>query len=417
MKHLWMALGIFFVLVGTVSGQSTPPNFPGKIAYIGPDFNVYVYAENANTALTDDATIQRHYQWPTWSNDGRLAYFCCDARFMLPPMRIETYISRNGLDSGKLIYAKEDEAFTYAYWSPSDCDEAAACRDLAVLLSRPNLPFKVEVIRDNSRTPSSKSVGSAAPFYFSWSPDGTRMVWQLNNRSLRLFDVDGDNEQSLVETPPGRMQAPQWSPVDDRVLVAALNADSETSDIILVDDGIATSLQEQVEGIIALSWSPDGRYIAYSVVSRQRGSVLVVVDSTSGEINSLARADVIPAFFWSPDSTQIAYVTPSIAGSASVSTTPAQNSTLRLQWNVLNIETEVVQSLSTFAPTNDMLYLLTYFDQFAQSHRLWSPDSRYIVYGESLENGEESVTILDTDSASGVTYSIASGSIGIWSYD
>jgi TolB protein len=372
-----------------------------------------------STALTTDASPQRRYQWTTWSTDGRLAYFCCDARFMGGQMRLETYISHDAEAAGKLIYEQENEALTYAYWAPASCVDSVACRDLAVLVTRPNRPFKVELIRDDPRSPSSQSVGSGVPFYYSWSPDATRMAWQLDNAQFRIYEIGAGSDGRALNGTPGRMQAPQWSPVDDRVLAAALNTDSVTSDIVLFEGNSVTTLQEAVEGVIALSWSPDGRYIAYSVLSRDRGSVLVVVDAETGDLVSLARAGIIVSFFWSPDSERIAYVTPSFnegirGGSVSTS---AQQQTVTLLWNVMTVETEVTESFASFVPTNDMVYLLTYFDQFAQSHRLWSPDSRYLVYAELTADGSSQVTVLDTAADDTVTYAVAQGDIGIWSYD
>jgi TolB protein len=218
------------------------------------------------------------------------------------------------------------------------------------------------------------------------------------------------------------MQAPQWSPLDNRVLVAALNDDTVTSDIEVLDGDTIRVLQDAVEGIIALSWSPDGQYIAYSVLSRDRGSVLVVIDAQTGDLVSVARAGLIVGFFWSPDSQRIAYVTPSFSEGVKATTvsTAAQQGTIVLQWHVLTVATEAVESLAAFVPTSDMVYLLTYFDQFAQSHRLWSPDSRYLVYAEQAADGNGQITVLDTSAEGTVTYAtyaIAQGNIGVWSYD
>jgi TolB protein len=413
-------------VIGGLQAQEGFPTLPGKIAFMGTDHNVYVYSHATGSreirGLTADASTMRRYQWPTWSTDGRLAYFCCDTRFMRGQMLLETYISRDASAEGKLIYAQDDEAFTYAFWSPADCNGVNGCRDLAVLVSRPNQAFKVEVIRDDARQPSSRAVGSGVPYYFSWSPDGTRLAGQISNQQFRVYDVGGSGDSRALIGAPGRMQAPQWSPLDNRVLVAALNDDTVTSDIEVLDGDTIRVLQDAVEGIIALSWSPDGQYIAYSVLSRDRGSVLVVIDAQTGDLVSVARAGLIVGFFWSPDSQRIAYVTPSFSEGVKATTvsTAAQQGTIVLQWHVLTVATEAVESLAAFVPTSDMVYLLTYFDQFAQSHRLWSPDSRYLVYAEQAADGNGQITVLDTSAEGTVTYAtyaIAQGNIGVWSYD
>jgi hypothetical protein len=63
-----------------------------------------------------------------------------------------------------------------------------------------------------------------------------------------------------------------------------------------------------------------------------------------------------------------------------------------------------------------MFYLLAFFDQFSQSHRIWSPDSRYIVYSETADGGESLVKILDTLAEPFVPFTVAEGEFGTWSY-
>src|SRR5437868_3012207 len=72
--------GLMFILAVPVFAQATDP-LPGQIAYIGTDHNVYsrTLAQDAAIALTNDAGVSStgalFYQWPTWANDGQLAYF------------------------------------------------------------------------------------------------------------------------------------------------------------------------------------------------------------------------------------------------------------------------------------------------------------------------------------------------------
>src|SRR5688500_5928311 len=66
-----------------VQAQDEPnlPSLSGTIAYVGTAFNVYTIqgSDGARAALTRDAgrtsNVVVVYQWPTWSTDGRLAYF------------------------------------------------------------------------------------------------------------------------------------------------------------------------------------------------------------------------------------------------------------------------------------------------------------------------------------------------------
>jgi len=422
MRKLIVAF-VFMVMVMGASAQEAAelPPFSGKIAYIGSDNNVYVVSSQegqvTRAALTDDADDQRRYQWTTWATDGRLAYFCCDIRFQNRPFKLETYVSRTGETRGKLIYEQENEGFTYAYWSPQNCTDGENCRDLAVLITRPNDAFKVELIRDSVDVPSTRSIGTGAPFYISWSPDGTKMVWQRNSRIITLYDADTDSELQTLPAAVGVMQAPVWSPIDERFLFTR-NGGPNGSDIVVSDGETLTTLRGGVFGLIGLSWSPNGQYVAYSSLLQNGESTLAVLDAQNGDVINVIRTEFMIAHFWSPDSRKIAYVAPNFTDTQGASVSLVQQSAPpRLAWSVMDVESGVTQRYASWLPSNDMLYLMTYFDQFAQSHRVWSPDSRYLVYGITDERGVEQVIILDTSTPDTLTYTLAEGRIGIWSYE
>lgn len=420
-----VVLGV--ILCGTINvllAQEAPAslaNAPGKIAYIGDDHNVHIYTPaSAQIAdLTTDASGTRHYLWPTWSTDGRLAYFCCDLQFANQRPDVQVFISQDAADPGKLIYQVANEAFTYAYWSPMNCDAGATCRDLAVLLSMlDQQAFKVELIRDNGSNPTTRTAGTGTPYYYSWSPDGHQMLWQRDNRTMTLYDAVSDEVITNLDQSPGLFPAPAWSPTDDRLLFGALDTENLTTDLTLLQNDESTILQAGIEGLLAFSWSPDGRYIAYRNVQRGQGvNPLKVIDTTTGEITAQSAESGI-AFFWSPDSQKIAYITFASgqdAPSATIST--AQQGPLVLSWSVMDLATNTERAVARFSPTAETIYLINYFDQFNQSHRLWSPDNTHIVYAEILASGRSSVTVLDTTAVNAVPFSIANGVIGVWSYD
>jgi TolB protein len=63
-----------------------------------------------------------------------------------------------------------------------------------------------------------------------------------------------------------------------------------------------------------------------------------------------------------------------------------------------------------------MIYYLSFYDQFARSHRLWSPDSLSLVYGEMLDDGSSVVSLLDTTRPGSAPQHIARGSLGIFNW-
>ncbi|NJM07275.1 hypothetical protein HC891_15405 [Candidatus Gracilibacteria bacterium] len=76
----------------------------------------------------------------------------------------------------------------------------------------------------------------------------------------------------------------------------------------------------------------------------------------------------VAAFFWAPDSRQIAYLSFDAA-----SATP-------LTWNVARSDGSAVRELASFAPSRAFGGMITYFDAYAQALDVWSPDSRQLVY-------------------------------------
>jgi TolB protein len=418
-KLLALIVAIALWLSGNVNAEDVLPALPGQIAFVGTDGNIYTLGDpdSVLTAITNDATTERQYQWPTWSTDGRLAYFST----WLDGDSLETdvYVSADGRAAGEMLQSFEDAAFTYAYWSPQDC--AVDCRDLGLLLSDANSGlFSVQLLRDQLRDSDSvQLVGQGAPFYFSWSPDGKKLLLQRNNARLEIFHVANDGLTETLTQIPGVFQSPAWSPVDDRWLFGALTNERST-DIVIGSSVDSRTLISNVLGRLAFSWSPNGNLIAYTADN----GTLQVVDAQTGALVSSSASNGVFAFFWSPDSSQIAYITLATPpGSLNAGDkTLAKDSVVAqqmpaLSWSILNIETGRVRRFGAFVPTDEMIYMFSFFDQFAQSHRLWSPDSRYLLYAEQSVDGSAVLSLLDTAQADTVPLSITQGVIGIWSYD
>ena len=124
--------------------------------------------------------------------------------------------------------------------------------------------------------------------------------------------------------------------------------------------------------------------------------------------------DAVVAAFWSPDGSRIAYV--------SVSNKPGV-----LRWMMLDVEDGSSWPLVDFVPTLDQLTMFQFFDQYAYSHSLWSPDGRSLVFAGNLEDQATVVShgsaqpadrsyiyVMDTERAPLVS-SVAEGLLGVWS--
>lgn len=406
-----IALLVIALLLPTVPAASraqTPA--AGQIAIVGADGNLYRYdmASASSVPLTTDAIAgAKQYAWPTWATDGTLAYF--GTNFVAPPYyRLGIFVQPTE-GSAQQVYASRDEIFTYAYWSPGEC-LGGGCRDLAVLYTARDGGLAVRRVRTLEQAPAEVTeLSTGGPFYWDWAPDGQRLFWTRFNAELALYDLGSDSVVRTFSEMPGFQRAVDWSPVDDRLLTTVLSPQGDSS-LVIFDGEARIVLAEDLPGVTTFEWSPDGAQVAY--LDADRGTLRLVDARTGAPVAQIAESVV--GFFWSPDGSKIAYITLTREGNDLVAR--QQGAAPVIRWHVYQVATGISQRLARFLPSRDMLYYLEFFDQFAHSHRLWSPDSRYLVYGEWQREGAEQVMLLDTTAPGLSPQPLMDGSIGIFSW-
>lgn len=404
-------------------GQEMIPGSPsGYLAYIASDGNIYVTTPDLGEplALTDDATAPPEgsglsYPRVSWSPDGKLAY--ASVIRSGNHARARLYVKADLESAPKLVGVSEDHFVIYIHWAPTPCPDRDECSRLAYLIEEPD-GIGLRFVQTTPEGTTNQLLGLGWPFYFSWSPDSQEMIWHTGGASR--FNEDAriahfrleDGEASKLDVQPGLFIAPAWSPSGGEWLVVNAEDGRDVLQILSRSHAGTTSrsLQEAQDKHFVFSWSPDGTKVAYTVLQRSGGLIfgpIQVYDVVSGKSEQVTASSFdISGFFWSPDSSRIAYL----------SRLPLREA-VWMQWRVVDVRTLEDRGYAAFNPTYQMRYVISSFNQYAQSHRLWSPDGRYLVYADQDDARVERVWIVDTLAERGADpILVDEGTMGFWSW-
>lgn len=411
----WVSYGYLFL---PVSLADSPLVSSGYLAYIGGDGNVYVTTPELTSkiAVTDDATAAAEYPGYSyhrlsWSPDGRLAFAGVTRQDSQTRGRL--FVADQPGGPIRQIGQSDDHFVIYIYWAPSTCPNRPDCQQLAYLIEEAE-SISLRLVELEAETIKNRLIGAGRPFYFSWSPDGRQMLWHTGgayryNQAARLtlYDLLEQQPQELAQR-PGLFLAPAWSPQGDEWL--AVSAQEDQDQLHYFGDQRAVSVAKAPAGQMVFAWSPQGDQVAYAVRQNPNDPFygpVYLFDRQSGQTQRLtAGGFAIEAFFWSPDGQRLAYLTHQ----------PLFDATW-MQWRVYDLAKKKDRGFKMFHPSFQMQFIIASFNQYAQSDRFWSPDSRYLVYADSDKQLVERVWLVDTWDQNGHnTTLVDTGAIGLWSF-
>lgn len=412
MKTTLFLLLSVFVLSSFVVAQS------GRIAFINPDGQLATTNPDGSDMRVLTQGEQR-LQFPAWSPDSsKIAAIGIDREGSF----IRVLPDEAGTE-GTEIYRSPDRGAIYLYWSPDG-------KTVSFLANNPESALALHVA---SETEAERLVVSGAPFYWQWSADGQGMLIHtgFTGEGSRLGFTTLESD-TLAENlaPPGIFQAPGISPSGKYIAYAEDNPFRGTQ-IIIQQNPLAQTAIEEVkrevkhEGAVALSWSPSEDKLAFTAPAEDAPAVygeLKLLEAESGLLETLSDKLVV-CFFWSPDGNYIAYLTPnlerdegdvsSLGDTFHVVDTKVQGGSFLLELHVVDISSKEDKRLATFTPT--FLFLdqfLPFFDQYALSHRIWSPDSTAVVLPITNADNSRQVTVFGLD---GTVTPVGEGDTPFWS--
>lgn len=397
----------------------------GTLATMGADGNLYLATlTDEPIALTDDGNLTSQSEGiangsPTWSTDGWLAFVRTEATRRSQTMTVLAFAPDD--TDNPIEVEQQASAYAYGYWAPTPCRSATPCGVFSFLTSdTEGINFNTaEVTADGAR---SEIFEQSAQHYFSWAPDGERMLWFRDQRDLTIHNIySHDTETVFDDIAPGTFQAPAWSPTDDRLLIA--QEIEGLNQLTILDGDTVTEVGPAVPRNVAFAWSPDGSQIAMAG-NNYPMEQFYLVDAASSDSIAFEELTEITAFFWAPDGERIAVLTiapekaPVIQAEAGRRARTNQQGAPHsvFKWQIVNAANGTVEPGPGFVPTFDHLYFVQFFEQFGQSHRIWSPDSRYITYAERVLEENPRIRVYDTTDPGSDPITIMDGTFSVFSF-
>ena len=90
---------------------------------------------------------------------------------------------------------------------------------------------------------------------------------------------------------------------------------------------------------------------------------------------------------------------------------------IELTWRVVDAASGQVTSLVSFEPSDHFLFVVPFFDQYAQSLTFWSPDSRYLLLAGAPLGRDSGIYRVDTVGIDGERLTrLGPGEFAVWSW-
>jgi len=337
-------------------GTAPIPPGPGRLAVIDGGGDVVTMRSDGTDrlALTNDGGAVGHWQ-PLWSPVGdRLVWADTTASG-------STLVVRDG---DEVVSIPMSAMPFFSMWSPDGTR-------IGVLHNAARGGLELEIV--DVFQGGSNVVGTGAPLYFSWGPDGTQIVSHVGAETLSIFGADG---VTALGSTGGDFQTPSWTPagivhVVDGALVLQ-DRDGNLRPIAVVSGPTTMVVGPDGERIAVQVFGPDepGVFASHASVPEIPPNAVVVLDPETGDFE-VASGRTSLGYFWSPDGASLLILMPAVREG-------------ELEWWVWQ-EGEIITRVA-FIPTASLVRdLVPFFDQYAQAWRPWAPDSSGFAFVGTID--------------------------------
>jgi hypothetical protein len=370
--------------------EETAPSLPaersGRIVVLDSGGNIVTVDPDGENRLeiTDDGESTRYFQ-PIWSPDTlTLAWGVADSNGFAVGIANDDGSDRRRVEMAGFPF--------YLNWSPDG-------EQIGILHGGSGTTFDFEVVDPVAER--STTVDTGSPYYFSWSPESDALVVHVGGDRLEFFD-ESANPTDIGPTSP-RFSAPHWTPTG----IFYLGPDGVTR---RADDGDLDVLSDAA-GFVGINPNPQGSLVAIHSLSGQSGvtvgleaqedgdpNAVSIFDLESGEIDTVATGLSVGSF-WSPAGTRLLILEVNAEARAV---------------DLVVWEAGETRTLTTIElPGSLISEALAFFDQYAQSWEMWSPDSNAIVLPGSIGDAA-GIWVVGLDGADPMK--IADGDWAAWSH-
>jgi TolB protein len=395
----------------------------GSIAIVGADGLLSLVDANGRPSALSPAT-DAALGFPAWSADGsRIAVVRNSNVNEILVFDAQHAAAGQAVDPLVIFRNSTVDPF-YLSWTPDDrvsflADDPEG-QSLRVAPADGSAPL--------DGTGPGATIRSGHPFYFDWIERDRVLVHIGTGTDAFLGEIGLDG--TPVAPPlkaPGDFRSAVVS--HDRSFVGYVRAGADPSaDVVVAARDGSSAHAMPVFGTAAVAFDPVGDTIA-SIGPTQPADArftiplgpLRLLDPASGKALTLVDGSVV-SFWWSPDGTTIAALrvqpvatTASLTSSTAASSavpSPAPGATeIRLLF--VDVASGEIRSQSVVLPGQLFVdQFMTYFDQYALSHRLWAPDSSSFLLPVVDRGG---ATRVEVAFPSGDPPVMINGVVGFWS--